>query len=264
MLTLELEQEIAALVARMHAADTAYQEQQAQVDRDRRQKAEGELMERVRREWPADLIQILNVRPAGPMPGDGYPYAEFDVDGQMWRALEWGRDWRILTPDRDEVIAAPEKLRAKLLGAIGRYREVATDRAREADERGAALNRARERLWRWPLGREVTLYGWRWCIAAGTDNDDAEFDAGWSLQDRLDRDGYVRLETAISRGQRRPRTLRLDPLSHKPVVERIVFSSVEMLPHELRETVYLDDGDSEYAPEVGKRPVEWLRTLIDG
>lgn len=260
MLSAELEQEITALVERARAAETRHQEEQAQVDRDRQQKARLELMERVRREWPEDLIRALSVRPAGPARGDGYPYAVFDVDGKTWKALEWGHDWRILAPTGDEAIVSVEKLRARLLIAIGRYREVAAEQARQEAEHEAALNEARERLWRWPAGREVTIYGWRWCIAAGSGDEDAEFDAGWSLQDRLDRDGYVRLEIAISRGQRRRRILRLDPAAHKMVVERITFSSTEMLPHELREIVYLDGDDSE---EVGRQPVAWLRALID-
>lgn len=261
MLTHELEQEIAVALERARASDAAYQEQQAQADETRRQKARNELMDRVRREWPQDLIHALNVC-AGESPYPGRETrVDFDVDGGMWTALDWGRDWRILTPTGDEVIASPEKLRAQLLSAIGRYREIVADRAREAAERDRAMNEARERLWRWPAGREVTIYGWRWCIATGAGDEDAEFDAGWSLQDRLDRDGYVQLEATRDRGQRRRRILRLDPLAHKPIVERITFSSVEMLPHELREVVYLDGGDEE---EVGRQPVEWLRTLIDG
>jgi len=138
-----------------------------------------------------------------------------------------------------------------------------------------ATEQAQRELWRWPEGQAITIYHWRWCTSApayGDDGPSAEYDNGWSTQDRLDGAGYVPFEAEIYQNAC---TLRLDMQAHKPVVERHTIRSFDALPTVLQEHVsvvlpgiaayngMLHEEAGEYPISIGKRPVAWVRALLE-
>lgn len=111
------------------------------------------------------------------------------------------------------------------------------------------------------------------------------------IQGSPDSDGWLALEAVTGQRERR---LRLDPLAHRPVVEERTFASFDELPWEMREeamiqiwgfrrnSLYELDGEQVYievgdgiAPlrrdansvirvSIGRRPLRWLRELVEG
>lgn len=158
-------------------------------------------------------------------------------------------------------------------------------------ERLAAHERCEQRIaaaiaaaprWVWPTGREITIYRWSWCIAAGAGESSAEYDGGYSRASHLGSAGQVTLEA--ERGNNRARVLVLDMLAHKPVVEQLIYRAVDELPRAARESFkiqvagiahdYSDrdpDGDPLLAErdgetltvEAGEQPLAWIRELLD-
>lgn len=86
-------------------------------------------------------------------------------------------------------------------------------------------------LWQWPAGATLTLYRWRWNLAAAVSENNeliADYDDGWSLQPEPDVDGFVFFQPAFSR----PRGLSIKPIN-VAFVERHIFTSVADLHDDL-------------------------------
>jgi hypothetical protein len=150
-------------------------------------------------------------------------------------------------------------------------------------------------LWQWPAGVTLTLYRWRWNIAAAVGENNelvVDYDDGWSLQAEPNYDGFVFFQPAIGR----PRGLAIKP-ANVAFIERHTFARVadlhddlvlaENLPilgigyqryHEViatadgdRVQVSTEDGgpvllrgeDRELRIELGNIPKRWVRELLD-
>jgi hypothetical protein len=140
-------------------------------------------------------------------------------------------------------------------------------------EQAVAIAQSNGTLFRWPEGRTLTLYRWRWCVAPAQGGGSAEYDEGWSSEDRLTAEGYVTLHQWAA-----TRRLRLLPEAHLPMVEAQTFASPDDLPVELRHTMTITvpvsepyvvrhavDEEVEVTSldvEVGEEPVEWVKDLL--
>ena len=234
--------------------------------------------------------------------------SEFELDGQTWTVTGGGGNYLSVTaPDHETAqVYGREQMQESLLLQFADYRaRVANRKAirameeRVREEQAALLraeHEAREQedavsrqimasaiaaspLWLWPDGVAVVAFRWSWQIGASA-NGEVEHDGGWSLVDRLDVDGYVRL---MPERWLRERTLRLDMLAHRPVVERVVWSGLANLSEDLIERVeiavpgvrvmewsnneprwFARNPGSNYPLLLGHQPVAWVRQLVDG
>jgi hypothetical protein len=151
--------------------------------------------------------------------------------------------------------------------------ELERRKAKAEVERAVAIAQSNGTLFRWPAGRTLTLYRWRWCVAPAQGDGSAAYDEGWSSEDRLTAEGYVTLHQWAA-----TRRLRLLPEAHLPMVEAQTFASTDDLPVELRHTMtitvpvsepYVErhaaDEEVEVTSldvEVGEEPVEWVKDLL--
>ncbi|HEY0739291.1 MAG TPA: hypothetical protein VGD69_30495 [Herpetosiphonaceae bacterium] len=214
------------------------------------------------------------------------PQATALIDGAPWTisatTAPAPKFWAITRPIGLGGDCTREHLRAVLLRCIGQERELRAERqaneerqdaerqARRAEharcqaQLDAALAIARAALWTWPAGQILTLYRWSWHIG------DSTFEAGWSVSDRLDAQGYATVYTEATL-----QTLRLDMFAHQPVVERRTFHATDALPGELREQVridvpgiwwsfsdeqYIADPEAVLTHDVGQVPIAWVQT----
>lgn len=128
---------------------------------------------------------------------------------------------------------------------------------------------ARAELWRWPAGRELTVYRWKWMIGASRAGEPI-FDTGWSLTDQADARGYVQLQYDRWGS---PREIRLTPEVHRPTVERETWAAARsdfLRPVEIRiEGYVLHDGRWRRAPgavtthEIGRVPLPWIIEALE-
>lgn len=155
------------------------------------------------------------------------------------------------------------------------------------------VNEARQRLWQWPEGTVLTLYKVEWFNGGYRDKDGEScfsYASGWSLSDRLDNDGYLKLlpekqyqhpgEPAAYKDER---CIRLLPEVNFPVFERRELRSVDDLPDCFTENAYLQidgiwevlamdgthflfdepgRGDGFVVHQVGEVPISWIRESL--
>lgn len=170
-------------------------------------------------------------------------------------------------------------------------REAIDIKARHVAERAAALEmharcvskveavKAGAPAWVWPAGRELTIYSWRWCIAPGTAEGNAEYDEGFSWQRSLSGSQPLHLEQSAGVSRR---TLILPP-SAIPIAYEIKIASLKDVPTSLRVPYTInvpgmrheygqsdDDGDPQLVEDpkacliiqIGVQPIEWLREAL--
>jgi len=148
-------------------------------------------------------------------------------------------------------------------------------------------------MWRWPAGVRIAIYRLASTTAVGRGEDgDAviEQESGWTSVDRLDDDGYIRLEASKTSwgGRAEAEEVKLDPATHMPIWKRMMIESVDDLPAELREEITVGipsvvsrsnrDLDRKcrlvqvetsqyderaYCEQVGSVPLAWVRTLAE-
>lgn len=262
---LDIDAEISAALAEEQRQRAAEQAAREEGEATALRQAYDELMAHARQEIDADLLDAFDARPAG---DEGHVFLALLIDGQMWELRWWGNDWRVQSPTGQDFVASAAQLRMRLLLAIAAEREARAALLQRETEREAARQAALTALWRWPEGREVVLYHWRWCIGEGH-LDEYEYDEGWGTQDHLDAEGYVRLARY---GSPEGRIIKLHMQWHKPIIERLVFGSTDQLPLALYECVYTrasndvneaDSDDDDDVINVGTQPVAWLRALVD-
>lgn len=161
------------------------------------------------------------------------------------------------------------------------------------DRIDAQVDGAKQELWQWPDRLTLVLYKVEWFSGGYRDQDGEScfsYASGWSLSDRLDDDGYIRLlpekkfqhpgEIASYTDER---LVRLIPEVHFPVFEKRELRSVDDLPDCFTEKVYLKiknvweflaldgtsflvdqpgRGDGYIIREVGEVPVSWIRESL--
>lgn len=150
-----------------------------------------------------------------------------------------------------------------------------------------------ERLWRWPTGVQIALYRITYTTGIGQSDDDEvvlEQKNEWTATDRLDSEGYIRIEPVRSYwNETQFREIKLDPSTHMPIWERIIVGNTNELPKELCEEItvsipnvyFRSDGaldetrrlvydeesnyfdENTYSERVGLRPVAWVRVLVE-
>lgn len=144
------------------------------------------------------------------------------------------------------------------------------------------VNERRAALWPWPAGTTATIYHWRWQTSGGYNDGEysAEYDEGYATTDELDDRGYVVLMPQRYRNSER--TVKLNPMAHKPIVERITVASVDDLPNDLVETIttkidgigetddyyggpryFVETEGGYFRSDVGKEPLPWVVALIE-
>jgi hypothetical protein len=299
--TFDFDAAIAAAVANHNEAMRRRREQEAaeQARRDAEKAAiEQEeidiLQQQIDEEISAEVQQAVQLRTVYVAYG---AEAHLTIDGERWQIDRATNSWWIRPPRTQNInVKTSGELQHALLVTIARERQQrqkelereqeeqrklaeadATSAAIEA-QIAAAQEQARRELWQWPEGRDITIYRWRWCTAAGAGEYGAEYSSGWSRQWRLDGEGLLRLEQETYAD---PRVVVLDMQAHKPVVELYTFGSVADLPRELveRVDVRLEVGWSDHwadrktrymitpgyhtSFDVGIQPVAWVRQVVD-
>lgn len=206
-----------------------------------------------------------------------------EVGQEVGRRDEWAR------VDRENKALAEEARRRNEAERVA----LAADLERQDAEAHAIIDpqvaAARDALWRWPEGVRLTLYQATWYIPCA--DGEATERHGWMASDQPDGDGYYSLMP--SRGERAgiEATRPLDPRFW--TISRYAYSSVEDLPSELTEYVHgyfhgyheeacdllaaPDDGGtrfvllanqddrfySPYVVDIGAKPYDWVRYLVD-
>jgi hypothetical protein len=134
-------------------------------------------------------------------------------------------------------------------------------------------------MWRLRGDETIMIFYWRW--QCGAARGVIEYDEAWSADDTPVTAGYVRFEAT---GEQPARDLKLQPLAHRPVVERLEYLTVDDLPAELREDVKVtvpgyyhafDDGPVKYHAitsedttlrgeelVIGQQPIAWVRAAV--
>jgi len=97
-------------------------------------------------------------------------------------------------------------------------------------------NQKDKQAWQWAEGSILKLYQWQWVIGCDKDSEVVEYDDGWSLHHRPDKDGFITFLPEIGyskdrteKYKRKARKLKLSPQA-LPVVEEVEYASVTELP----------------------------------
>ncbi|MBD1864165.1 MULTISPECIES: hypothetical protein [Trichocoleus] len=176
------------------------------------------------------------------------------------------------------------ELEKNQLGAVDQRIRVQIDRK---------VNEAQQKLWQWPQGKVLVLYKVEWFNGGYRDKDGEScfsYASGWSLSDRVDNDGYLKLlpekqfqhpgEPAAYKDER---CIRLVPEVNFPVFERRELRSVDDLPDCFTENAYLQideiwevlamdgtpylfdgpgRGDGFVVRQIGEVPIAWIRESL--